>query len=209
LLLRKAIYEGFFLLPMTHEKSIGNSLKVFGIGLNKTGTKTLGACLSTLGFQNKSYDFDLLRDWSSGDVKRIFQASDQYDSFEDWPWPLLYKEFDKRYPEAKFILTLRKDPRTWFESLCRHATRTGPTEARKIVYGYEMPHQFVEEHIAIYNRHQEEVINYFQGRNDKLLTICFEKGDGWPELSGFLGLPVPEVPFPHMNPSHSDLTKEL
>ena len=189
------------------EKSRGDSLKVFGIGLNKTGTKTLGACLRTLGFRNKSYDLELLGAWSTGNLKEIFSVSDRYDSFEDWPWPLLYKEFDQRYPEARFILTLRKDPSAWFDSLCRHAVRTGPTEARKIVFGHEMPHSFEEEHLALYNCHREEVIRYFHGREDKLLILCFEKGDGWHELAGFLGFPVPDAPFPHMNPSPPDSEK--
>ncbi len=34
-------------------------MKVFGIGLNKTGTTTLGLCLQHWGFRHKSYDLAL------------------------------------------------------------------------------------------------------------------------------------------------------
>jgi hypothetical protein len=177
-------------------------MKVIGIGLNKTGTKTLGECMKILGLRNKSYDFDLLKDFSEDNHKNLFDSMDQYDSFEDWPWPLMYKEFDKRYPDAKFILTLRKDPQTWFESLCRHALHTGPTEARKIVYGYEMPLQNEEHHIRFYMDHHRDVMAYFKNRPGKLLVVSWDNGDGWEALCSFLNhSPAPEVPFPHKNKS--------
>jgi hypothetical protein len=178
-------------------------MKIFGIGLNKTGTKTLGSCFNIFGLKNKSYDLSLLVEYSQGNIDSVFQVSDAFDSFEDWPWPLLYKEFDKRYPYAKFVLTVRKDPDTWFNSLCRHADRTGPTHAREIVYHHSMPHLFREEHIQIYNRHIQEVLIYFRGRENKLLTLCWENGDRWERLAGFLGLPVPDVSFPHENQAPS------
>lgn len=114
-------------------------MKVFGIGLNKTGTKTPGACFTTMGFRNKSYDMKLLRDYSIRNIENTIRVTADYDSFEDWPWPLVYKELDAHYDDAKFILTIRKSPEVWFESLCKHADRTGPREARRIVYGYTMP----------------------------------------------------------------------
>jgi len=38
---------------------------------------------------------------------------------EDNPWPLIYKELDKRIPGCKFILTLR-DEESWYSSVKRH-----------------------------------------------------------------------------------------
>lgn len=175
--------------------------KIFGIGLNKTGTKTLGTCFRIFGFRNMSFDLHLLQEYAVGNLSAIFKVSDSYDTFEDWPWPLLYKEFDQRYPDAKFILTLRKDPQAWFESLCRHAERTGPTKARELVYHHAMPHHHREDHLSIYSRHNDDVLKYFKGRHGKLLQVCWEDGDEWEKLAVFLGLPVPGTPFPHENPS--------
>ena len=177
-------------------------MKIFGIGLNKTGTKTLGECFRVLGFKNKSFDPGLMQSYAKGDYQAILEACDPFDSFEDWPYPLVYREFDLHYSEAKFILTLRKDPETWFLSLCRHAEMTGPTEARKIAYGYEMPMDHREHHIAAYQRHEREVLEYFRNRPGKLLVVSWEKGDGWKEICGFLGIPeIPRIPFPHKNRS--------
>ncbi len=179
-------------------------MKLFGIGLNKTGTKTLGECFTILGFKNKSFDLDLLRSWFAGDVDAILRAADQFDSFEDWPWPMLFREFDQAYPDAKFILTLRKDSDTWYDSLCKHADLTGPTEARKIVYGHEMPHNHKGHHIDFYLDHNESVVYHFRNRPEKLLVVSWENGDGWDKLCNFLHCPqVPGIPFPHKNSSQS------
>jgi hypothetical protein len=177
-------------------------MKVFGIGLNKTGTKTLGACFRTLGLRNRSFDPDLLECYFRRDFHSVFNVADQYDSFEDWPWPLMYREFDENYPDAKFILTIRKDPETWFNSLCRHALRTGPTRAREIAYGYQMPMDNPECHLTIYNNHNQSVIDHFSGRPEKLLVINWEARPSWELICNFLGYEsIPQSPIPHENKS--------
>jgi len=46
--------------------------------------------------------------------------------------------------------------------------------------------------------HNQQVIDYFQNKPDKLLIICWEKGDSWDKLCNFLGKTVPEIPLPHL-----------
>ena len=180
---------------------MNTTIKIFGIGLNKTGTKTLGKCMEYLGFANKSYDFELLLDYSKDNYHNIINTISSFDSFEDWPWPLIYKKIDLLYPNAKFILSTRLNSEIWFNSLCKHANKTGPTEARKIAYGYSMPMENPEHHKQIYKLHNSNVHNYFLGRPAKLLTVCWEKGDGWQQICSFLDIPVPDMPFPHVNKS--------
>lgn len=176
-------------------------MKVFGIGLNKTGTTTLKVCLEKIGYKVKGCDLELTRCATKSNLESIYETVRQYDGFQDWPWPLVYEEIDQRYPNSKFILTTRSDSETWFQSLKKHANRTGPTEYRKLVYGHEMPHGRKEHHIEIYKRHNEEVLNYFKGRDDDLLTVCWETGTGWEELCGFLDADIPDVPLPHAKKS--------
>lgn len=167
--------------------------------MNKTGTKTLGECFRIFGLETKSFDYDLFLEFKKGNLKEIFKVSDQYDGFEDWPWPLLYRECSQRYPDAKFILTLRKDPETWFDSLCRHSLRTEHGIVRKMVYNHTMPQKFKAEHIQIYNNHLKNVSDFFCGCRNNLLTVCWENGDGWKQIAPFLGFPIPIMPFPHLN----------
>lgn len=57
--------------------------KVFGIGLNKTGTTTLAACLKILGYDRHcGYSHDLLEQYRSGKLELIFATLDVHDSFE-------------------------------------------------------------------------------------------------------------------------------
>ncbi|MCS4122727.1 sulfotransferase family protein [Salinibacter ruber] len=180
-------------------------MKVFGIGLGKTGTSTLGKCLDYLGYDVKGPDIELTRKYRDGNISDILKVSDSYNGFQDFPWPLLYKEMDKRYEKSKFILTTRKTEYAWFESLKKHADRKGNTEHKKIAYGFEKTRGLKEEHISLYNKHNREVREYFEGREGKLLEVCWETGDGWRDICDFLGHDVPDHPFPHINESPNPL----
>ncbi|WNO54745.1 sulfotransferase family protein [Stakelama saccharophila] len=177
--------------------SFAMKAKVFGIGLNKTGTTTLGQCLAQLGYRHMGYRPDLLRALYDGRTAEIFAEIDRYDSFEDWPYPLMYRELAVRYPDAKFILTVRRDPDVWLKSLRRHSLRSRPfRHARKIAYGYNYPHSAPDAHRDIYCRHNREVCEYL---GDRVRVLCWERGDGWPELCGYLGCDMPDELFPHAN----------
>jgi hypothetical protein len=173
--------------------------KVFGIGISKTGTKTLGVCLERLGYRHPHWDAEFARDVVGGNIDRAFRMADEFEGFEDFPWPLLYRQLDERYPDALFILTTRRDPDTWIKSLLLHAERTGPTRLRAMIYGYDMPQGHEEQHIAQYERHNAEVQRYFADRPGKLLEVCWETGSGWTELCAFLDHPIVDDPFPHVN----------
>lgn len=184
-------------------------MKIFGIGLNKTGTTTLGICLETLGYEVMGCDLELTRYAIQGHLQPIFSVADRYDGFQDWPWPLIYKNLDKHYPDSKFILTIRSDSETWFRSLRRHANRTGATEYRKLVYGHEMPQGNKEHHIKRYVDHNQKVREYFKERENDFLEVCWETGTGWQELCAFLGHEIPEMPVPHANKSPNRKYKAL
>ncbi|MBI1373228.1 MAG: hypothetical protein GC159_10895 [Phycisphaera sp.] len=174
-------------------------MKIVGIGMNKTGTKTLGACLRHWGCRHQTFSAELFDQWVAGCVADLIAHAGFYDSFEDWPWPLLYRQLDTAYPGSRFILTTRISSEVWFDSLCRHAERTGPTRFRTHVYGHAMPHDHRDDHIAVYERHNDEVRRYFATRPDQFIELCWERGDGWEQLADFLGRPVPAIPFPHLN----------
>ncbi|HFD80776.1 MAG TPA: sulfotransferase family protein [Gammaproteobacteria bacterium] len=178
-------------------------MKIFGIGVNKTGTKSLGEALSRLGFNHRAWSRETYEIYREHGVPGLLGVVEKYDSFEDWPWPLVYREIDEAVPGSKFILTLRESPELWYRSLCKHSMRTGPNVMRSEIYGYPIPQMNKDEHIRFYNEHVENVRNYFKGRPDDLLEVCWGRGDGWSELAAFLGCECPDEPFPHRNKSES------
>lgn len=173
--------------------------KVFGLGLGKTGTTTLGNCLETLGYKVTGCNESLTRSMRQGNWQPLFREADRHSGFEDFPWSLTYKKMDERYENSKFILMVRKDSETWFQSLVKHAHKTGITELKKLTYGYDLPYGLKDEHIAYYENHNRSVREYFSARPNDFLEVCWENGDGWDELCAFLGHEVPDVPFPHLN----------
>ncbi|PWN07789.1 hypothetical protein DDZ15_01895 [Rhodohalobacter mucosus] len=162
--------------------------------------------MKILGYNHKSYDLELLKKHYEGRTDEVLKYAEKYDGFEDWPWPLLYKELDSRFPGSKFILTTRITPQKWYGSLVKHSERTGPTEARKLVYGYTDPHHKKNEHIRFYNKHNAEVRAYFHGRDSDFIELCWERGDGWEKLCRFLDKQNPDTLFPHANKSPGRLS---
>lgn len=174
--------------------------KIVGVGLNKTGTSTFGTCMRRWGLWHKSCCGRAFRLWTGGQQSRLLKIIERFDSFEDWPWALCYGLIDENYPGSKFVLTKRANADVWFDSLQRHAEQTGPTIFREVIYGHSMPtEENKSHHVEIYERHMKEVREYFKDRSDDLLEVCWEDGDGWKKLGEFLGLLVPDIPFPHTN----------
>jgi len=175
--------------------------KIICVGLNKTGTTTLKDCLVYLGFTHYKFNRQLLMDFRHrNDFSRIFEVADKYDSFSDWPWCLIYKQLDERYPGSKFILTVRKDPQVWLRSLKRHSLHTKPLKnCSKLAYGYHYPNWHEQEHLETYEKHTREVIDYFKDRPRDFIVLSWEDGDGWRKLCDFLGKAAPNIPLPYRN----------
>ena len=182
-------------------------MKIVGVGLNKTGTTTLGTCLRHWGKNHVGFCKEGFEHWVNHEYDDLFRIVDTHDSFEDWPWSMVYKEIDVRHPHSKFILTRRKNPQVWFKSLCKHAERKGPSDRRLKIYGHDMPHHHEAEHVDFYNRHLHTIRSYFAERPLDLLEVCWEEGDGWSELASFLDLSAPNIPFPHANRRPTALRK--
>lgn len=186
--------------------------KVFGIGLPKTGTKTLGACFEQLRFKHRSCDMNLAAQVKRGELESVFAEAAKFETFEDWPWFLIYRELDRRFPGSRFILTLRKDVDAYLTSLRKHHERQGIANEGFVappwwgdVFGFPPDQWDYERSAASYERHRREVLEYFKDRPDDLLVVCWETGDGWDELCRFLKVRRPGKPFPHENSARAIL----
>lgn len=184
-------------------------MKVLGVGLHKTGTTTLGTCLKHFGLNHQAWTREGFGMWIDDRYDELLEIAEHHDSFEDFPWALMYEKFDKQFPGTRFILTRRKDGETWFRSVVKHSKWTGPHEVNLHVYGSELPYGLQVEYIAVYENHLKEVRAYFKDRPRDFLEVCWEQGDGWNEICNFLGYDVPEIPFPHSNPSPGPTDKML
>lgn len=177
--------------------------KVFGIGLNRTGTSTLRLASRSLGFRFGRKHGWLMGQYRAGNFAKIFEFAEDFGVFEDWPWPLMYQELLAHYGDrARYVLTVRESPEKWLNSIKQHSQRTKAVKSpREAVFGYAYPHGVEDKYMAFYTRHNQEVEAHFaaQGASGLLKKLCWETGDGWPELCGHLAKVVPDMPFPHAN----------
>ena len=181
--------------------------KVFCIGLSKTATSSLDEALEVLGLRTIH--------WLNRYTETLLSESDffLFDGFSDivvsWQFEHLYRTF----PNARFIYTTRHTT-DWVRSITAHYER---------LHGISLPHDlqtsgFRERfdgaagmaEMDLYARHGswEEAYGEFDRRvrhffadkpADKWLELAICEGEGWEKLCGFLGRPVPDLPFPSSN----------
>jgi len=173
-------------------------MKIFCLGLSKTGTNSLTDALNVLGFNAVHWHY----------TRKVFDYNDEgivihhdkfinYDAFSDTPIARIYQDLDRYYPGSKFILTIR-DTEKWAESF-RSQFEKGVVDAFEArlhqdlygtdTYDYDLC-------VSSFERHTESVKRYFADRKDSLLIINLTEDDGWDKLCRFLGKPIPDVVFP-------------
>jgi hypothetical protein len=88
--------------------------KIFGIGLSRTGTKSLTLALNMIGFKVAHYPDDeiTLKELMAG--KYNFSLLKDFDGITDITVAPYYAQLDKLFPDSKFILTVR-DKDSWLK----------------------------------------------------------------------------------------------
>jgi hypothetical protein len=203
-------------------------VKVIGAGVGRTGTLSLKAALEQLGFGPCFHGRHVLdhRDrlplWmaaASGEPVDLALLFDGYTSSMDWPGAAFWRQlvFDV-YPDARVILTVR-DPGSWYDSVARtiypmfgSRTEARAAEARAVVPGLDVMTDFTrrliwdgpffggrfedrDHAIAVFRAHNAAV--HREVPADRLLVCGADVG--WTTLCAFLGVPVPDTPYPHLN----------
>jgi hypothetical protein len=176
---------------------------VFGLGLSRTGTKSLHAAGVILGYPAVHYPLLAGEWWFQGNFSAETLFGCRF--VTDLPTPIFYRELDRAFPDARFVLTLR-DPSVWIESAQRFFEARPPqgesTASRDLVrsacYGNSAFQRDL--YLAAFMRHRESVERHFAGRPGKLLTIdVTTDADAWQRLSAFLGKPDPGLSrFPNV-----------
>ncbi len=179
-------------------------MKVFGIGLSKTGTSSLAHALKLLDYNIK--DCPGVTTYAKGDIASIDQnILANHDALTDTPIPSLYQELDKKYPGSKFILTIR-EMNGWLKSCKKQFNQKSADKQSDAqnnlfldLYGTTV---FDEDKFKqSYLDFVERVKIYFKDRPNDLLIIDVIKGEGWEKLCPFLDKPLPHIPFPKTNVS--------
>lgn len=175
--------------------------KVFGIGFQKSGTTTLGAMLSALGYRVAGYhsfrdlanDPDL--DWRRVEA-RALEVMENHDAAKDTPWPLLYPFLDTQFPGSKFVHIIR-DPEAWISSAVRDFA-DHPNALHQLIYGTPFPKGHEKIWLERYKAHNFNAAAYFKGRDDSYLQLRLEDLS-YTALCPFLGKPLIAAEPPRSN----------
>jgi hypothetical protein len=189
------------------------ALSVIGAGLGRTGTLSLKFALEQLGLGPCYHMMEVFRlpqasrQWSdAADGKPVNwdEVFEGFGSAVDWPSAEFYKPLADYYPQAKVILTVR-DPQSWYEStqatIFNFDNHSGANPEWLEMIGKVIGAKFngdlhTRDHVIdVYNRHNDEVRRTIPA--ERLLE--YTPGQGWGPLCEFLGLPVPEQPYPKVN----------
>jgi len=200
-------------------------MRVLGVGLSRTGTGSLYRALELLGYKTIHFDRVRLNDVVDGSNPHpVFRRYDDVDAVVDLPAAYFYRELLEAYGDCKAILTLR-DVESWWHSIRTHfndrvsarpsAVRTLALKTlyrlrlrqsdfdghrfrarlRSIVYGSAQATEYLYKKAFV--EHNERVQREVPAR--RLLVMHLVDGEGWDVLCPFLGAPIPDVPFPHVN----------
>ncbi len=188
--------------------------KIFVVGMNKTGTTSLKVALQQADIlcgPQQQHEL-LFPDWTQRRFDRIIDLCRYYEAFQDIPFslPFTYQALDQAFPDARFILSMRDSAEQWCDSLVRFHTKAlfgGRPPSWELVeahdYGYpsalaECSRAFWrwqdfglydrQRAIDLYSRHNDNVREYFYGREEKLLVINLAESDAYPRFQRFLNL---------------------
>lgn len=145
--------------------------KVFGIGLPRTGSRSLWCAFAVLGNTSRHYP-------ESEDL-------DKYDYFTEVRFDI--KCLQDRYHDARYILTIR-DLDSWLASCNKHK--------EKYIDRWNPFWLEPSNWESIYYERLESIKSL---DSSKVLTINICSGEGWDKLCPFLGCPIPNLEFPWWN----------
>jgi len=197
--------------------------KVFGIGLSRTGTRSLAKALETLGYHALH--------WRFAPENRLLELEDAYfcDAIVDIPAAFMFETLFHVFPKSKFVYTTRPLD-DWERSISAHYDADTPrilgrrlelipVSPRPVGQSalissplyHAIHHSIYTQHEtwrAAYAAHDARIRKFFAGQEYRLLNLdVFAGNEGWPELCSFLGAKTPSSPYPRVdwknNPSYT------
>lgn len=190
------------------------ALEVIGAGLGRNATFSMKFALEKLGFgpchhmsevfANARRQIPLWLDVVQGnpDWDAIY---DGFSSCTDYPSATYWRELAAHYPDAKVVLTTR-DPDSWFDSVSE--TIFAPRMLDSLA-GSPIETMMNGAVLAPFGEKLTDrafMTNWYVKRNREVVEtlpadrlLDFHPKMGWEPLCSFLGVDVPDVPFPRVN----------
>ncbi len=200
---------------------------LIGAGYGRTGTASLQRALEILGYQPCHHMREVVMHpetaprWAAavnGDTAQLADLLSGFRATTDFPSCVLWRELMDLYPEAKVVLTVR-DPKKWYDSAratildpeLRRARDNaeatgGPSDRPRPAAAMQVLGKALATKGFDADLGEQELISGFLRHNEAVRTtvdadklLVYEVSQGWEPLCGFLGVDVPDEPFPRVN----------
>jgi hypothetical protein len=204
-------------------------MRLIGAGLPRSGTLSQKVALEMLGLEpcyhmvNVLGNLDLAPAWRralDGDVDwdKIF---DGCQATVDWPGSFFYRELMETYPDAKVLLSVR-DGEAWaksmretiwgmfYDDVVMQYVSTARTMIDPAWDSYISMMKEMWERSGLLNDGENTTAEWMASAMERYhegvkQTVPAERllvwtaSDGWEPICEFLGVPVPDTPFPRLN----------
>lgn len=206
---------------------MSEGLQVIGVGMHRTGSMSVKAALERLGFGPCYHGLEALRRSRDGEHwLAAYEAGgavdwsvifDGYRATLDWPTAYFWEQLAAAYPDAKILLTVR-DPEAWWESHAAMFQRgfafDGELTDEQRQWAQESGFARMQAALAtvvpaVFDGRvtdKEHCLRVFDQHNTRVLRtvpaerlLVYRVQEGWDPLCRFLGVDVPDEPFPHVN----------
>ena len=197
-----------------------------GAGLGRTGTHSLKLALERLlgapcyHMVEVFEHLDHVPTWHAairGEQVDWDPVLGGYAAIVDWPGAGVWRDLASQYPEAKILLSTRRDAATWVTSARATIMDNSPENrmdddpnmpgfgpmVRDMFARFEPDWRDDGAAMAAYDRHNAEVRR--EAPADRLVE--WQPGDGWEPLCSALGVAVPDDDFPHVNSTEEFRTR--
>jgi hypothetical protein len=193
------------------------TLQVVGAGVGRTGTYSLKLALNQLGVGPCHHMEEVLHNqatqvplWAAAakgqaDWTTIY---DGYESAVDWPTAGFFRELNTAYPAAKFILTVRS-PQSWVDSFSAtiYKLLAGRDQVPPQMQAWlDMACAIIAKTGFPLGLDTDGLMQGFLAHNEAVKReipaerlLVYQVKEGWGPLCAFLGVPVPDEPFPRTN----------
>jgi len=196
------------------------TLQIIGSGFGRTGTRTLKDVLEQLGFGPCHHMAEVFGNppqvahWSAaarGEAVDWTAAFDGYAAQVDWPGAHVWKQLHAAFPEAK-VLHSHRPVDVWWGSFSKTIGKL-----MRVHEGMDLPPHGTEmlratgdmimtETFGTVSPDEATAKAAYEARLDEVRAtvppeqlLVYDVAEGWEPLCAFLGVPVPDAPFPHRN----------
>lgn len=191
-------------------------LAVVGAGYGRTGTFSFKLALEQLGLGPCYHQIEVWNhpahremwvqavDGGQVDWRRLLAG---FRSTCDWPACSFWKQIRAAHPHAKVVL-LRRDPDAWYDSLASTILEmldTTPLTPEADAWRFVMRKLIIEQDLGGRTDRASAVATFRRYEADVRAAVpagellVYEVGEGWEPLCSFLGVEVPDAPFPRTN----------